>query len=304
MEVRGKGKVWTCWIKLIIGGLEHYLSLIHPYWSPVLFLGPYHPAPTPSLTHLLQHFPVGWEWALTTSSSTIGYSRGFGGRSGVEADKRDKAALGYDYKGETEKHESQRGELGSERREVTEYMGPSSCPSWKLTQDPEYGGADMQWKWWDEEWASMCGGRCRETNRMERKTARLGAGQRKETSKRRGHWEMDEDGQARGDLAVLENPLHRRERAFFPGDDWEALFNLSSFTFSPFLSLLFVLLSHFSSLHSLPSVFLPILFHLFPSLPHFILWFLHFLLNLSVFFIPIFWPFFPLLPLPHTFPAF
>uniref|UniRef100_A0A2K5KGM3 Hematopoietic lineage cell-specific protein n=1 Tax=Colobus angolensis palliatus TaxID=336983 RepID=A0A2K5KGM3_COLAP len=36
------------------------------------------------------------------------YSRGFGGRYGVEKDKRDKAALGYDYKGETEKHESQR----------------------------------------------------------------------------------------------------------------------------------------------------------------------------------------------------
>ncbi|KAL0600349.1 Hematopoietic lineage cell-specific protein [Plecturocebus cupreus] len=36
------------------------------------------------------------------------YSRGFGGRYGVEKDKQDKAALGYDYKGETEKHESQR----------------------------------------------------------------------------------------------------------------------------------------------------------------------------------------------------
>ncbi|KAL6029948.1 hypothetical protein STEG23_028876, partial [Scotinomys teguina] len=36
------------------------------------------------------------------------YSHGFGGRYGVEEDKRDKAALGYDYKGETEKHESQR----------------------------------------------------------------------------------------------------------------------------------------------------------------------------------------------------
>lgn len=36
------------------------------------------------------------------------YSRGFGGRYGIEKDKRDKAALGYDYKGETEKHESQR----------------------------------------------------------------------------------------------------------------------------------------------------------------------------------------------------
>lgn len=47
-----------------------------------------------------------------TALSTADYSRGFGGRYGVETDKRDKAALGYDYKGETEKHESQRGELG------------------------------------------------------------------------------------------------------------------------------------------------------------------------------------------------
>lgn len=41
--------------------------------------------------------------------SIADYSHGFGGRYGVEKDKRDKAALGYDYKGETEKHESQRG---------------------------------------------------------------------------------------------------------------------------------------------------------------------------------------------------
>lgn len=59
-------------------------------------------------------------WTLIPSPSTIDYSRGFGGRYGIEKDKRDKAALGYDYKGETEKHESQRGELGLERREVTE----------------------------------------------------------------------------------------------------------------------------------------------------------------------------------------
>lgn len=36
------------------------------------------------------------------------YSHGFGGRYGIEKDKKDKAAVGYDYKGETEKHESQR----------------------------------------------------------------------------------------------------------------------------------------------------------------------------------------------------
>lgn len=55
-----------------------------------------------------------------TAPSTIDYSHGFGGRYGIEKDKRDKAAMGYDYKGETEKHESQRGKLELGRRAVTE----------------------------------------------------------------------------------------------------------------------------------------------------------------------------------------
>lgn len=38
------------------------------------------------------------------------YSKGFGGKFGVEKEKVDKAALGYDYKSETEKHQSQKGE--------------------------------------------------------------------------------------------------------------------------------------------------------------------------------------------------
>lgn len=37
------------------------------------------------------------------------YSKGFGGKFGVEREKVDKAALGYDYKSETEKHQSQKG---------------------------------------------------------------------------------------------------------------------------------------------------------------------------------------------------
>lgn len=37
------------------------------------------------------------------------YSKGFGGKYGVEKDKVDQAALGFDYKGETEKHQSQKG---------------------------------------------------------------------------------------------------------------------------------------------------------------------------------------------------
>uniref|UniRef100_A0A3P9QFT2 Hematopoietic cell-specific Lyn substrate 1 n=1 Tax=Poecilia reticulata TaxID=8081 RepID=A0A3P9QFT2_POERE len=34
------------------------------------------------------------------------YAKGFGGKYGVEKEKVDKAALGYDYKGETDKHQA------------------------------------------------------------------------------------------------------------------------------------------------------------------------------------------------------
>lgn len=40
----------------------------------------------------------------------LDYAKGFGGKYGVEKEKVDKASLGYDYKGETEKHQSQKGE--------------------------------------------------------------------------------------------------------------------------------------------------------------------------------------------------
>uniref|UniRef100_A0A4W5R1C7 Hematopoietic cell-specific Lyn substrate 1 n=1 Tax=Hucho hucho TaxID=62062 RepID=A0A4W5R1C7_9TELE len=53
------------------------------------------------------------------------YSKGFGGKFGVEKEKVDKAALGYDYKGETEKHQSQKdyskgfgGKFGVEKEKV------------------------------------------------------------------------------------------------------------------------------------------------------------------------------------------
>lgn len=38
------------------------------------------------------------------------YSSGFGGKYGVQADRVDKSAVGFDYQGKTEKHESQKGE--------------------------------------------------------------------------------------------------------------------------------------------------------------------------------------------------
>lgn len=37
------------------------------------------------------------------------YSSGFGGRYGVQADRVDKSAMGFDYQAKTEKHESQKG---------------------------------------------------------------------------------------------------------------------------------------------------------------------------------------------------
>lgn len=39
------------------------------------------------------------------------YSSGFGGKYGVQADRVDKSAMGFDYQGKTEKHESQKGLL-------------------------------------------------------------------------------------------------------------------------------------------------------------------------------------------------
>lgn len=49
--------------------------------------------------------------ALFCCSFSSDYSKGFGGKFGIEKEKVDKAALGYDYKAETEKHQSQKGEM-------------------------------------------------------------------------------------------------------------------------------------------------------------------------------------------------
>lgn len=39
------------------------------------------------------------------------HSKGFGGKFGVEKDRQDASAEGYDYKGKVEAHESQKGAL-------------------------------------------------------------------------------------------------------------------------------------------------------------------------------------------------
>lgn len=41
----------------------------------------------------------------------VDYTTGFGGRYGVQADRVDQSAVGFDYQGKTEKHESQKGLL-------------------------------------------------------------------------------------------------------------------------------------------------------------------------------------------------
>lgn len=46
---------------------------------------------------------------ISLSSSSSDYAKGFGGRFGVETDKVDQSAVGFEYQGKTEKHESQKG---------------------------------------------------------------------------------------------------------------------------------------------------------------------------------------------------
>ena len=52
---------------------------------------------------------VGWEHDGKTKKheSQVDYSKGFGGKFGVEKDKQDKSALGFDHVGKLAKHESQ-----------------------------------------------------------------------------------------------------------------------------------------------------------------------------------------------------
>ena len=42
---------------------------------------------------------------------TTDHSKGFGGKYGVQADRVDQSAVGWDHKESVEKHESQKGEI-------------------------------------------------------------------------------------------------------------------------------------------------------------------------------------------------
>ena len=48
--------------------------------------------------------------AKTVPPSFADYSKGFGGKFGIDKDKVDRSAVGFEYRGKTEKHESQKGD--------------------------------------------------------------------------------------------------------------------------------------------------------------------------------------------------
>lgn len=67
-----------------------------------------HPA---AFTHRFQCLMRAWFEPITCVGETSAdYSKGFGGKFGVETDKVDKSALGFEYQGKTERHESQKGQ--------------------------------------------------------------------------------------------------------------------------------------------------------------------------------------------------
>ena len=60
------------------------------------------------------------------TGSLLDYAKGFGGKYGVEADKVDKSAMGFEYQGKTEKHESQKGLFCYRQLNHTVYWAKSS----------------------------------------------------------------------------------------------------------------------------------------------------------------------------------
>lgn len=81
-------------------------SLLIPctMWVPGIGLRPsnFVARPPSLLTHPVASFSYR---ALLVSD----YSKGFGGKYGIDKDKVDKSAVGFEYQGKTEKHESQKG---------------------------------------------------------------------------------------------------------------------------------------------------------------------------------------------------
>lgn len=63
------------------------------------------------------------------------YSQGFGGKFGVQKDRQDKAAAGWDHIEKVEKHESQKGMYMKTVRQ-TEFLCCFKCWSWGLPLPP------------------------------------------------------------------------------------------------------------------------------------------------------------------------
>lgn len=66
------------------------------------------PPPCPASSHLIapwSHLACGWFSLL----SPVDYTSGFGGKFGVQKDRQDESALGYDHMEKLQKHESQKG---------------------------------------------------------------------------------------------------------------------------------------------------------------------------------------------------
>lgn len=57
------------------------------------------------------HFPSFLLFAISQTLLYADYTQGFGGKFGVQSDRQDKSAAGWDHIEKVEKHESQKGDF-------------------------------------------------------------------------------------------------------------------------------------------------------------------------------------------------
>lgn len=70
------------------------------------------------------------------------YSKGFGGKYGIDKDKVDKSAVGFEYQGKTEKHESQKGWCGGS---LGSWPPPRAVGGHVLLVVLGWGDRDVSW---------------------------------------------------------------------------------------------------------------------------------------------------------------
>ena len=100
----------------------------------------------------------------------LDYSKGFGGKYGVEKEKVDKAALGYDYKGETEKHQSQKGVFRLEGLSVSTLLAShfiyfASYSHQTMQRDSEESTGWRRKRWTKRLWGTTIKEKQRNTSR-------------------------------------------------------------------------------------------------------------------------------------------